>query len=686
MKKLAVLLFLITLNPSLVFAQSNFSSSTAELQTQIQDLLKQVQSLQQQVTALKVELGQQPETAAPAVPPELTRNLSRGSSGDDIRGLQEFLSQDKEIYPEGLVTGYFGPLTEAAVKRWQEKNGVESAGAIGPKTIARFNELRGPTATPAIPAQSIGLTGTTTVPAVPAQLATTTVVRPRSDSCAASYNYCVGPGECSANRYYWCRNSCYGSADACLGQTFVPPAISATPAQPATQTTQPATPAIPATSATATTTTSSPPPPVTATTTLLAPVVDYFKWGSNVNPNRHNLVALFKYQRASNSQSFNVYLKYPNNSVFTKYTYLIPAQDGVAVLGPDNTSLDGSVLDTSGQTSWQWRIGTQSADLFTNGTYKFYAAVTGTDGIEGPLSSVFTNNLYDAPNITNPINGATVTNVPFTISLSNTVAGLYYNYFIYNETGGLRWESGYTSQTSVSASPSSSIFPKGKTYQIYIDAYDNPYGAFSATKQKAAQSTFIYADVPPAVTVSPAPSIKTGTGIVGDSKTFNLGTGNIFYSVAGYGVSGYLYSSQFGTAPTASFANVTPSGTTACDPQGPQAGYQGITSICQFTSAANYTFSSAEDSVRIYDKSSPCYQGILLFKQNNLYGGIDLEDVDSSGALHYRYWYDESGGSNFSSVCATSYNAAPSRDRLNQLASVLDAIKSLLGELLKTLK
>ena len=77
---------------------------------------------------------------------------------------------------------------------------------------------------------------------------------------------------------------------------------------------------------------------------------------------------------------------------------------------------------------------------------------------------------------------------------------------------------------------------------------------------------------------------------------------------------------------------------------------------------------------------------MLLFKQNNLYGGIDPEDVDSSGALHYRYWYDESGGSDFSSLCATSRNAAPSSDRLNQLASVLDGLKSLLGDLLKTLK
>lgn len=140
----------------MVLAQiSSQPISVDDLQKQIQDLLKQIQTLQKQVAALQAELGKPPEPSTPAqvpttpnvssepeaVPPEFTRSLSRGSSGDDVRKLQEFLAKDKEIYPEGLITGFFGPLTEAAVKRWQEKNEIEPMGVIGPKSIAKFQEL-----------------------------------------------------------------------------------------------------------------------------------------------------------------------------------------------------------------------------------------------------------------------------------------------------------------------------------------------------------------------------------------------------------------------------------------------------------------------------------------------------------------------------------------------------------------
>ncbi len=81
--------------------------------------------------------------------PAFTRSLSLGTRGDDVRSLQEFLSRDKEIYPEGLATGYYGPKTVEAVKRWQQKYGVEAIGIVGPKTIAKIKEI-GLTTTPPI--------------------------------------------------------------------------------------------------------------------------------------------------------------------------------------------------------------------------------------------------------------------------------------------------------------------------------------------------------------------------------------------------------------------------------------------------------------------------------------------------------------------------------------------------------
>lgn len=69
------------------------------------------------------------------------RQLKQGLSGDDIKILQTFLATDPTIYPEGLITGYYGNLTKEAVKRFQKKHNIEQAGVIGPKTIKKLNEL-----------------------------------------------------------------------------------------------------------------------------------------------------------------------------------------------------------------------------------------------------------------------------------------------------------------------------------------------------------------------------------------------------------------------------------------------------------------------------------------------------------------------------------------------------------------
>lgn len=73
---------------------------------------------------------------------ELTRSLSLGARGNDVKYLQEFLAKDPKIYyPEGLITGYFGPRTREAVKKWQQKNGIDAIGIVGPKTIAKIKEV-----------------------------------------------------------------------------------------------------------------------------------------------------------------------------------------------------------------------------------------------------------------------------------------------------------------------------------------------------------------------------------------------------------------------------------------------------------------------------------------------------------------------------------------------------------------
>ena len=71
---------------------------------------------------------------------QFKKALALGSEGDDVTQLQELLAEDGDIYPEGKVTGYFGPLTEKAVKRYQEKYGIDQVGIVGPQTRARMQE------------------------------------------------------------------------------------------------------------------------------------------------------------------------------------------------------------------------------------------------------------------------------------------------------------------------------------------------------------------------------------------------------------------------------------------------------------------------------------------------------------------------------------------------------------------
>ena len=75
--------------------------------------------------------------------------LGLGIIHPDVTPLQNFLkSLSPDIYPEGLVTGYFGPLTERAVGRFQIKHGLAKPGDpafgyVGPKTRAKINQILG---------------------------------------------------------------------------------------------------------------------------------------------------------------------------------------------------------------------------------------------------------------------------------------------------------------------------------------------------------------------------------------------------------------------------------------------------------------------------------------------------------------------------------------------------------------
>jgi plastocyanin len=118
------------------------STNVATLEAQVQMLIKQVAELRTRLTETqKSNLGLKEEVVAMRAELKLMRTLKLGDNNSDVKLLQELLATDPTIYPEGKVTGFFGPMTSAAVKRFQEKAGIEKVGQVGPKTMEKLNMI-----------------------------------------------------------------------------------------------------------------------------------------------------------------------------------------------------------------------------------------------------------------------------------------------------------------------------------------------------------------------------------------------------------------------------------------------------------------------------------------------------------------------------------------------------------------
>ncbi|MBI2625975.1 MAG: SMP-30/gluconolactonase/LRE family protein [Candidatus Nealsonbacteria bacterium] len=176
MKKFIVFISFLTL----LFAFHPVSAEedlVSTLKARIQALQEQIVKMQEELNKAANELIEIEQSIA------FTQNLYSGAQSGEVKNLQQFLSQYPDIYPEGQVTGYFGPLTQNAVKRFQEKyaddilkpSGLTVAtGYVGPATRAKLNELaqKAVPAVPAIPAIPAVPTETPAVPAIPAAPAT----------------------------------------------------------------------------------------------------------------------------------------------------------------------------------------------------------------------------------------------------------------------------------------------------------------------------------------------------------------------------------------------------------------------------------------------------------------------------------------------------------------------------------
>jgi peptidoglycan hydrolase-like protein with peptidoglycan-binding domain len=152
------------LTPLIASAQTN-----AELLAKIDSLLAQIKTLQQQLTGTAAAT---PVPAASASCPALTRLLAVGSRGADVSALQDFLRA--KGYMSDTATGYFGVLTEAAVKKLQVAEKIVSSGtaattgygAVGPKTRTAIASLCAAPATPQAPAQQCAQATSVTPPSI----------------------------------------------------------------------------------------------------------------------------------------------------------------------------------------------------------------------------------------------------------------------------------------------------------------------------------------------------------------------------------------------------------------------------------------------------------------------------------------------------------------------------------------
>ena len=127
--------------------------TAAQEEELIKQLLAQIAALQIEIAKVKARLDaiQHKNNFSCQI---IVSNLSVGVVNDaEIKCLQEFLkAQGTDIYPEGLVTGYFGSLTKAAVIRFQEKyvsdvlapwGLTKGTGRVAQTTRNKINELLG---------------------------------------------------------------------------------------------------------------------------------------------------------------------------------------------------------------------------------------------------------------------------------------------------------------------------------------------------------------------------------------------------------------------------------------------------------------------------------------------------------------------------------------------------------------
>lgn len=145
---------------------SAYALTLTELQAQLEAALMQMAGIQ---APAALQAASTPSVSCYTP----TQTLARGNSGEHVRALQEWLRTN--AYLQSEPTGYFGALTEEALKNFQSKRGIVTHGSpattgwgvLGPKTRAEIVRTCSVASSPATPQATSTATKTPQCPVPP---------------------------------------------------------------------------------------------------------------------------------------------------------------------------------------------------------------------------------------------------------------------------------------------------------------------------------------------------------------------------------------------------------------------------------------------------------------------------------------------------------------------------------------
>ena len=122
------------------FEAQNLGDSSKIEEQVVQNLLQKIAELKRKIASLQLQLAMMKTNQSNSYCAVFSGDLYYGMTSSEVKCLQQFLANlGSNIYPEKLITGYFGPLTQAAVKRYQALRGIITTGYFGPLTRAAAN-------------------------------------------------------------------------------------------------------------------------------------------------------------------------------------------------------------------------------------------------------------------------------------------------------------------------------------------------------------------------------------------------------------------------------------------------------------------------------------------------------------------------------------------------------------------